>query len=62
MRGIKLITIGLFQITVLRMSFIATGVESAFQLPTNVTIIWIVQIMKMKVTVVRYLCFLSGPK
>jgi hypothetical protein len=62
MRSMKMITIGLFQITVLRMSFIAIGVGSAFQLPTNVTIMWIVQRMKMKKTVVRHLFFLSGLK
>lgn len=56
-----MIPVGLFQITVLKMSFIASGVESAFQLPTNVTISWTAHIMKMKVTVVRYLCLLYGP-
>jgi hypothetical protein len=34
----ELATFGLFQVTVLKMSSIATRVESVFQLPTNVTI------------------------
>jgi hypothetical protein len=53
----KLAIIGLFQVTVPTMSFIATEVENAFQLLTSVTIRWTVHIMKMKVTVVRYLYF-----
>jgi hypothetical protein len=34
----KLTAIGLFQVTALKMSSIATRVESVFHLPTNVTI------------------------
>jgi hypothetical protein len=37
MRIVNLTTFGPFQITVLKMSSIATRVENVFQLPTNVT-------------------------